>query len=178
MTGHRHATYLSQSREATVAAGEQLGRLLSAGDVVALNGDLGAGKTALTAGIAAGLGCGGPVSSPTFVLQRTHPAGDRGLRLHHFDLYRLDGPDAFLELGFDEVLDGPDVCVLEWADIASSVLPARTIRITIRSLGEDNRILQVSSGREEADFLSRLAEAFRPIEGLKEENRNHENPGL
>ena len=172
-----HWCFTSSSREATVAAGEHLGRLLKAGDVVALNGDLGAGKTALTTGIATGMGCGGHVSSPTFILQRTYPAGSGGLTLHHFDLYRLDGAEAFLELGFEEFLEGTDVCVLEWADIAAEVLPARTLRITLRNEGGDCRKLELGIPESEEQRFLVLTGRLQSVPGILEE-KTHEDPGL
>ena len=97
---------LSRSRDATAGLGEALGSVLAAGDVVAMDGDLGAGKTAMTEGLARGLGVPGPVSSPTFTLLIEHAAGSRGIPLYHFDAYRLADAAEFLSLGFDEVLDG------------------------------------------------------------------------
>ncbi|MCK9253058.1 MAG: tRNA (adenosine(37)-N6)-threonylcarbamoyltransferase complex ATPase subunit type 1 TsaE [Clostridiaceae bacterium] len=99
--------------------------------VLSLNGDLGAGKTALTRGLAAGLGCRGAVSSPTFTLLMEHPADPDGKALYHFDVYRLDGPDAFIESGLDEYFDMGGVCVVEWGERIAAVLPSRAIWIRL-----------------------------------------------
>ena len=92
---------LSQSPEQTDEFGRLLAGNLRPGDVVSLDGDLGAGKTALTRGLAAGLGCLVPVSSPTFTLLIEHPADIGGLALYHFDAYRLEGSDDFCEIGLE-----------------------------------------------------------------------------
>ncbi|TVT49467.1 tRNA (adenosine(37)-N6)-threonylcarbamoyltransferase complex ATPase subunit type 1 TsaE [Amycolatopsis rhizosphaerae] len=107
---------LLATAEDTVRFGEALGRLLRAGDLVLLSGPLGAGKTVLTRGIAAGLGVSGRVSSPTFVLARVHPAGERGVPLVHVDAYRLGGDlDQLDDLDLDTDLEASAV-VVEWGE--------------------------------------------------------------
>ncbi len=123
---------VSESPEQTERLGLTLAALLKPGDVVSLAGDLGAGKTALTRGIADGLGCRGAVSSPTFTLVMEHPAGDSGLALYHFDVYRLTDGEAFLELGLSEYFDRSGVCVIEWGSLIEDVLPLQTLKILIR----------------------------------------------
>lgn len=109
-----HALVLrSASPEATHTLGARLGRLLGSGDVVLLTGGLGAGKTALTQGIARGLGVAGPVSSPTFTILKEY-AGR--LPLYHFDLYRIERPDELEALGFGDYFYGDGVSVVEWAE--------------------------------------------------------------
>ncbi|WP_165436209.1 tRNA (adenosine(37)-N6)-threonylcarbamoyltransferase complex ATPase subunit type 1 TsaE [Amycolatopsis suaedae] len=109
-------TLLLSTPEETVEFGRRLGTLLRAGDLVLLAGPLGAGKTVLTRGIAAGLGVSGRVSSPTFVLARTHPAGERGVPLVHVDAYRLGGDLAQLDdLDLDTDLEAAAV-VVEWGE--------------------------------------------------------------
>ena len=103
----------SASPEVTLALGERLGRLLQPGDVVLLSGALGAGKTALTQGIARGLGVAGPVSSPTFTILKEH---EGRIPLYHFDLYRIEDPDELEALGFDDYFYGDGVSVVEWAE--------------------------------------------------------------
>lgn len=103
----------------TVALGRALGELLRAGDIVLLSGPLGAGKTVLVKGIAAGLGVPGRVSSPTFVLARVHAAGSRGVGLVHVDAYRLGGDVEQLDdLGIDTAVDEAAVAV-EWGDFVA-----------------------------------------------------------
>jgi tRNA threonylcarbamoyladenosine biosynthesis protein TsaE len=121
----------SRSVESTEALGAILASLLHADDVLSLDGDLGAGKTALTRGIADGLQSQGYVSSPTFTLLMEHPPGERGLALYHFDVYRLGGADDFCEAGLDEYLDMGGVCVVEWGGLLAGVLPARTLGIRL-----------------------------------------------
>ncbi len=161
----------SHARAATVAAGKALGQILRAGDTVALDGDLGAGKTTFTAGIADGIGCLVPVSSPTFVLAMEHPAGADGLSMRHLDLYRLEGVDDYLETGLDEP-SGLDVEVIEWAEVADAALPADRIRITIHTTGENSREFAVrfasADGRARAAQLTRLLRAVPHIQLAKE----------
>jgi len=121
----------TESREQTVALGCRIGARLTRGAIVCLDGDLGAGKTALTAGLAEGVGCRGPVASPTFTLLIEHEAGQGGLPLYHFDVYRLSGEDDFLDLGFDEYLSGDGVCVIEWSSRIRQVLPAGCLQIEL-----------------------------------------------
>ncbi len=123
--------YLMQSLEDTYLFGQQLGRSLRANDIVALKGTLGAGKTTLTHGIAKGLGINSPISSPTFTLLFEHQAGERNLPLFHFDTYRLQEVYEWYDAGFMEYLDAGGVCVIEWADRITEVLPERTIWLNI-----------------------------------------------
>src|SRR6188508_1896326 len=122
----------------TEAFGRRLGALLFPGAVIALVGQLGAGKTHLTRAIAEGLGVQNPaaVNSPTFVLIQEYPAR---LPIYHFDAYRLSGPREFAELGADEYFRGDGVCVVEWADKVEVVLPADHLRIEIEIVDENRR---------------------------------------
>lgn len=106
--------FVTNSQAETIAVGEQLGRELVAGDVLVLTGDLGAGKTQLTKGIAAALGCDSDVTSPTFTIEMVYEGGR--LPLYHFDLYRLDDPDQLEDIGLYDVLGGDGVCVIEWGE--------------------------------------------------------------
>jgi tRNA threonylcarbamoyladenosine biosynthesis protein TsaE len=138
--------FTTRSREETASLGEALAEGLRPGDVVAMDGDLGAGKTAMTSGIARGLGVRGAVSSPTFTLLIEHGAGSRRLALHHFDAYRLSGSAEFLALGFDEVLDGDGVSVVEWAERVREALPPTAIHVIAQRRddeGEDLRDIRV-----------------------------------
>lgn len=159
--------FLSRSREATLSAGRALGLLLQSGDTIAMDGDLGAGKTTLTAGIAEGIGCLGPVSSPTFVLAMEHPAGQRGIALHHMDLYRLGDASEFLETGLDEDF-ASGVSVVEWARIAGDFLPTDRILITLQIIDEDSRRMEiVFVGPDGAARANMLATALSDIQGIE-----------
>jgi len=123
--------------------GMRLAEGLRAGDVLLLHGDLGAGKTTLTQGIAAGLRIPGPISSPTFGLVAEHEgtATDGSpVRLHHLDLYRLDDPSDLEGLGFDRFADPDDgITVIEWPERAIGWLPERYLLVAIAHEGPDER---------------------------------------
>jgi tRNA threonylcarbamoyladenosine biosynthesis protein TsaE len=124
----------------TVAAGEQLGASLQPGDVVLLSGELGAGKTAFVRGLARGLGASpDDVSSPTFTLIQEYRGGR--VTLHHVDLYRLQ-PVEIADLGLDELISGPNVVAIEWAERWSN-RPANAIDVRIVELGEDRRRIRI-----------------------------------
>ncbi len=107
-------SFVTTSQAETITLGERLGRVLEDGDVLVLTGDLGAGKTQLTKGIAAGLGITADVTSPTFTIQMVYEGGR--LPLFHFDLYRLDDPDQLEDTGLFDVLGQEGVCVIEWGE--------------------------------------------------------------
>lgn len=154
----------SASVEQTHALGKALGSLLAVGDVILLVGDLGAGKTALTQGIGAGLGVRGVINSPTFTILKEY-AGR--LPLYHFDLYRIDSPDEVFALGFEDYFEGEGVSVIEWAERgepqepgAPQPWPADYLRITLRAAGPDERLLDVTSaGPRGADLQAAFARA-------------------
>lgn len=138
------------------AFGERLGGLLKGGEVIQLVGDVGAGKTTLTKGIAIGLGIDEPVQSPTFTISRLYDARD-GLMLAHYDFYRLSEPGIMsLELA-ESVEDQTRITVLEWADIVENVLPADHLTIDITPLSETERSLIIEShGAKAGAVLERL----------------------
>lgn len=125
---------------ATAAAGHQLAARLRAGDLIALTGPLGAGKTHLTAGIVAGLGSPDPVTSPTFTLVHEYRGGS--LPVFHFDLYRLESPAALLDIGWDDYLDEPGVMIVEWAERFPELMPAHTRWLALDLAGK-GRILRL-----------------------------------
>lgn len=106
--------FVTGSREETIALGEKIGRSLEAGDVLVLTGDLGAGKTQLTKGIAAGMGVVGDVTSPTFTIEMVYEGAE--MPLYHFDLYRLDDHDQLEDTGIFDVLGADGVCSIEWGE--------------------------------------------------------------
>ncbi|MBQ3871938.1 MAG: tRNA (adenosine(37)-N6)-threonylcarbamoyltransferase complex ATPase subunit type 1 TsaE [Clostridia bacterium] len=118
----------SKTEKETENAGYELGKTLRGGDIVALNGDLGTGKTVFTRGIARALGISAPIQSPTFTIVREY----RGeLRLCHFDLYRVTEAEELYEIGFEDYLDDDTVAVIEWADMFPEVIPKKAVRVTI-----------------------------------------------
>ena len=155
---------ITESAAATEKLGFQLAGLLVAGSVMSLEGDLGAGKTWFTRGLAAGLRCRGAVASPTFTIMMEHPAGDAGLPLYHFDVYRLLNSDEFMELGFDEYLDGEGVSVIEWGDMIQDILPTRTIRLKLEWVEHARQSRKITvcwpDGNACLAVLARLADAF------------------
>jgi len=130
--------------EATAAAGEALGRTLEAGDVVALYGELGSGKTCLVQGLVRGLGVSTGATSPTFVLVNEY----RGrLPVHHVDAYRTSSLTELMDLGLLDLFGGDGVTLLEWADRAEPLLPARAIRVRIEGLGDEPRAVMIEDPR-------------------------------
>lgn len=106
--------FVTHSTDETIALGRRLGTLLREGDVLVLTGDLGAGKTQLTKGIAAGMGVEDDVTSPTFTILMVYEGAE--LPLYHFDLYRLEDPDQLDDTGLFDVLGGDGPCVIEWGE--------------------------------------------------------------
>jgi tRNA threonylcarbamoyladenosine biosynthesis protein TsaE len=135
-------TLLAASPEDTAAAGERLAATLGAGDVVALTGELGAGKTCFVQGLARGLGVKGGATSPTFVLVNEY----RGrVPVHHVDAYRTQSLTELLDLGLEDLLDGQGVTLIEWADRCEALLPARTVRVHIDGLGDEPRRITIAN---------------------------------
>lgn len=132
----RHRTEKLKSEADTRALGLEIADALEPGDVVALIGDLGTGKTALTRYIAEGLGVKEEISSPTFTIIREYRSGR--LPLYHFDVYRLGSGDELLDIGAEDMLDGDGVCVIEWADIAADVLPEDSLIVSLSYGGSEN----------------------------------------
>lgn len=123
----------TQSPEETKALGEKIAIFLQPGDILCLNGDLGAGKTAFSQGVARGLGITGPVTSPTFTLINEYQGR---LPLYHFDVYRLEGPEAMDDLGYEEYFEGQGVCLVEWSKLVEEVLPQERLEINITRIGD------------------------------------------
>lgn len=135
----------SRSADETRALGERLAGVLRPGDVVVLSGDLGAGKTVLAKGIAAGLGVTEPVVSPTFTIVREYE-GD--VPLQHLDVYRLDHLQEVIDLGLDELLDGHAVTVVEWGEAVTALLPADRLEVSLmllppESADDDTRVIRL-----------------------------------
>ena len=121
--------YESNSAEETRALGKRMGEEAQAGDAIALTGDLGVGKTVFTKGIAEGLGVKEPVSSPTFTILQEYRSGR--MPLYHFDVYRIGDPEEMDEVGFDDYIYGDGLCLIEWAELISDLMPEHYRQITI-----------------------------------------------
>jgi len=153
----------SDSPEATRAAGEALGRLLAGGDVVALSGELGSGKTVFVRGMAAGLGCrAAEVHSPSFTLVNEYRCGRAGgpaLALAHLDLYRIASAEELPGLGWDEYLRPAYVLAVEWPDRAAGWLPADRVRIELAGLEAHRRLAAEGTGPRSAGLVRAWARA-------------------
>jgi tRNA threonylcarbamoyladenosine biosynthesis protein TsaE len=120
----------SYSEEETFAIGSMLGREAEAGQIYCLDGDLGAGKTVFARGFADGLGIHEPVTSPTFTIIREYRDGR--LPLFHFDVYRIGDPGEMEAIGYEEYFFGDGVCLVEWSELISELIPDDAIRVIIR----------------------------------------------
>lgn len=130
---------ITESPAETEAFGKRLGKVLGPGSVVALFGEMGAGKTALTRGIAAGLGIPEGVSSPTFALVHQY---DGRLPVYHFDMYRVETWDDLYSTGFFDYLDTGGVIIIEWSENIENVIPENAVRIHLqRGKNENERII-------------------------------------
>lgn len=133
------ASTTSSKPSETLACAKKLAAGLQPGSVIALIGELGAGKTHFVKGLADGLGYLGEVTSPTFTLIHEYLGGL--MPLYHFDFYRLDSPDEALQIGLEEYLDGDGVCVVEWADKFRDLMPAQTRWFHLSISGEGRRVI-------------------------------------
>ena len=128
------ATFISKSREQTLAFAAEYAKGLRAGDVVLLDGDMGAGKTVFTKGVAAGLGIEEEVTSPTYAYMNDYDG-----RLFHYDCYRIESVEQAERLGLAEYFDMGGICLIEWAQNIAPLLPPRVKRVAIKKLSEDER---------------------------------------
>ena len=140
--GDKQAAFRTHSPEETQEIGVEIGRQLNPGDVVALIGDLGVGKTCLTQGIARGAGVyqDQTVNSPSYILINEY-AGK--IPVYHIDLYRLERLEDIIALGLEEYLDGDGICVIEWADRMGELLPEDCIQVKITGEDEFTRAIEV-----------------------------------
>jgi len=142
--------YITNSPAETEAIGSALGKIINPGTVIAYRGDLGAGKTAFTRGLARGLGCTDIVTSPTYTIVNEYLGGR--IPLFHFDMYRLRSSDDLFDIGWDDYLDRGGVCAVEWSENVDDAMED-AICITIEKLGEDSRRITLEGG----DFLADLS---------------------
>jgi tRNA threonylcarbamoyladenosine biosynthesis protein TsaE len=149
--------FISHSTEQTRRVGERLGRLLHNGDVICLEGTLGAGKTCLTQGIGRGLGLNSAITSPTFIIVNEYPLPDRSYKLYHIDLYRLETETEALATGLEDLFFGDGICVVEWAERVRDSLPRDRLWVTLRHVDESKRELQFEAlGERSNTLLERL----------------------
>ena len=141
--------FITNSPEQTEQVGAALGKVLAAGTVLAYEGDLGAGKTAFTRGLARGLGAGDMVTSPTYTIVNEYLSGR--LPLFHFDMYRLASADDLWDIGWDDYLDRGGVCAVEWSENVEEAMEG-AIRVRIEKLGEDERRITIEGGNCLADI--------------------------
>ena len=137
--------YRTHSESETEAVGEALATTLSPGTVIAFTGDLGAGKTAFTRGLARGLGIGERVTSPTFTIVNEYEGGR--LPLFHFDMYRLESSEELFDIGWEDYLRRGGVCAVEWSEKVADALVG-ALRVDIRrGEGERDRVITVTGGQ-------------------------------
>ena len=141
--------FVTNSPEETEAVGQALGKVLKAGTVLAYEGDLGAGKTAFTRGLARGLCAKDPVTSPTYTIVNEYLSGR--LPLFHFDMYRLSSSEDLWDIGWEDYLDRGGVCAVEWSENVADALE-KPIRVCIEKTGEESRRITITGGEDLADI--------------------------
>lgn len=141
--------YITNSPEETEKIGENLGKTVTPGTVIAYRGDLGAGKTAFTRGLARGLGYREAVTSPTYTIVNEYLGGR--LPLFHFDMYRLRSADDLWDIGWEDYLERGGVCAVEWSENVSEALE-EALTITIEKLGDEQRRITLTGGEKNADI--------------------------
>ena len=141
--------FITNSPSETEAVGAALARALKPGTVIAYRGDLGAGKTAFTRGLARGLGVKEAVTSPTYTIVNEYLGGR--IPLFHFDMYRLGSEDELFDIGWEDYLERGGICAVEWSENVWGAM-ADAIVVTISRLSEDTRKIQIEGGDCLADF--------------------------
>ncbi|WP_251861520.1 tRNA (adenosine(37)-N6)-threonylcarbamoyltransferase complex ATPase subunit type 1 TsaE [Clostridium sp. Marseille-Q2269] len=148
--------FLVNSIEKTIHIGDFIGRHCSSGDIICLNGDLGAGKTHLSKGIATGLNIQDTITSPTFNIVNEY---NGKLKLYHFDVYRVNDPDEIEAIGFDEYIFGEGVSIIEWSDYIEDLIPDEymDIRITkMPNMGDNYRKISITYHGNRYDYIKEL----------------------
>ena len=141
--------FTTNSPVETEALGAALGKILPPGTVIAYRGDLGAGKTAFTRGLARGLGCGEIVTSPTYTIVNEYLSGR--LPLFHFDMYRLASSDDLWDIGWEDYLDRGGICAVEWSENVDDAME-NAVFVSIEKTGEESRRITVEGGISLADL--------------------------
>lgn len=146
----------SNSPEETFEFGKEMGKKAKPGDIITLSGDLGVGKTVFAQGFAEGLDIIEPINSPTFTIIQVYEGGR--LPLYHFDVYRIADPEEMYEIGFEEYFFGEGVCLVEWANLISELLPENITKVEIKkslTKGFDFRKIVVEKEGKEIDTSNR-----------------------
>ena len=141
--------FITNSPIETEAVGTALAQRLAPGTIVAYRGDLGAGKTAFTRGLARGLGYAEPVTSPTYTIVNEYLGGR--LPLFHFDMYRLSSSDDLWDIGWEDYLERGGICAVEWSENVDDAME-QAVYVTIQKLGEDARCITIEGGECLADL--------------------------
>ena len=141
--------FITNAPEETEAVGAALGKILKPGTILAYRGDLGAGKTAFTRGLAKGLGCHEIVTSPTYTIVNEYLSGR--LPLFHFDMYRLSSSDDLWDIGWEDYLDRGGVCAVEWSENVDDAME-NALYVTIEKLGAEQRRITMEGGDGLADL--------------------------
>ena len=141
--------FITNSPEETEALGAALAQRLTPGTVIAYRGDLGAGKTAFTRGLARGLGVTEQVTSPTYTIVNEYIGGR--MPLFHFDMYRLGSSDELFDIGWEDYLERGGICAVEWSENVADALEG-AIRIRIEKTGVESRRITIEGGEELASF--------------------------
>ena len=141
--------FITHSPEETEKVGQALGAVLTPGTILAYEGDLGAGKTAFTRGLARGLGAKDTVTSPTYTIVNEYLSGR--MPLFHFDMYRLASSDDLWDIGWDDYLERGGVCAVEWSENVADAMED-AIRVRIEKTGEDSRRITIEGGMDLADI--------------------------
>ena len=139
--------FITNSPEETEALGERLAKILAPGTILAYRGDLGAGKTAFTRGLARGLGCTEQVTSPTYTIVNEYLGGR--LPLFHFDMYRLRSSDDLFDIGWDDYLERNGICAVEWSENVADAMED-PVTVTIEKIGENSRRITVERSEKNA----------------------------
>ncbi len=137
-------TYITNSPLETEAIGAQLAQKLASGTVIAYTGDLGAGKTAFTRGLARGLGCTDLVTSPTYTIVNEYLSGK--MPLFHFDMYRLASADDLWDIGWEDYLDRGGICAVEWSENVAEALED-PVFVHIEKIGDESRKITITTAR-------------------------------
>ena len=139
--------FITNSPEETEALGEKLSKILTSGTILAYRGDLGAGKTAFTRGLARGLGCREQVTSPTYTIVNEYLGGR--LPLFHFDMYRLRCADDLFDIGWDDYLERGGICAVEWSENVEEAMEDPVI-VNIEKIGENSRKITIEGSNVNA----------------------------